>query len=424
MRMKKNVLIIAQECNPNWVSVPKVCFQIIQALSNNENITLITHKRNELHLKSVSNRIKVEYIKDSWFSQLAHKIALKLSFQKKFWPIYHFLSLPIHFNFCKQVEKKYCEKILKKEYDVVHMISPMIPRYHAPLINLCHQENIPFILGPVNGGLEYPKGFFKISASDGGFFKKLIWIYQNNKLLKETYNKATKVICGGEHVINHLSNYYPFLKKKSFWMPENGILQDEIVSKTKVINLNKELKLIFIGRLVPYKGCQYVLKALGDIVKEYDNWNIKIIGDGEQYKQLQNDVIKYKIENKVKFFNWLEHHEVLRLLEDSDLLVFPSIREFGGGVIMEALSKGCPSVVANYGGPAEIVDEQTGYLVSFDSEDTLIQNLKETMRNILNNPMQLVSKSANSLKKADLFTWEKKADLISDLYNHCLTKRA
>ena len=64
--------------------------------------------------------------------------------------------------------------------------------------------------------------------------------------------------------------------------------------------------------------------------------------------------------------------DTLAQFQRADVLVFPSLREFGGAVIFEALGLGAVPVVADFGGPGDIVTPQVGYKIALMNEDDLI----------------------------------------------------
>jgi len=61
---------------------------------------------------------------------------------------------------------------------------------------------------------------------------------------------------------------------------------------------------------------------------------------------------------------WVNHLEIPRRLAAADVFGFPSIREFGGAVVLEAMAQGCVPLIVNYGGPAELATRETGFLWS------------------------------------------------------------
>ena len=76
-----------------------------------------------------------------------------------------------------------------------------------------------------------------------------------------------------------------------------------------------------------------------------------MVGDGPERKNLQELAISLGIEKAVTFTGWVERADALKQLAQADVFVFPSLREFGGAVVFEALALGAVPVVADFGGP-------------------------------------------------------------------------
>src|SRR5207244_8960748 len=69
------------------------------------------------------------------------------------------------------------------------------------------------------------------------------------------------------------------------------------------------------------------------------------------------------------------HAEVLNRLRSADVLVFPSVRDFGAGVVFEALATGAVPVVADFGGPGDIVHREVGYKVPLTNESEFVSQI-------------------------------------------------
>src|SRR5208283_636957 len=85
------------------------------------------------------------------------------------------------------------------------------------------------------------------------------------------------------------------------------------------------------------------------------------------------------IEKAVSFCGWVSHAEVLRRLRSADVLVFPSVRDFGAGVVFEALATGAVPVVADFGGPGDIVHPEVGYKVPLTSESDMVSQMERIL---------------------------------------------
>ena len=91
--------------------------------------------------------------------------------------------------------------------------------------------------------------------------------------------------------------------------------------------------------------------------------HFSVVGDGPERKRLEELAVSLGIEESVSFCGWVSHDEVLKRLRTGDVMVFPSIRDFGAGVVFEALACGAVPVVADFGGPGDIVNAEVGYKV-------------------------------------------------------------
>src|SRR5208283_4393083 len=85
------------------------------------------------------------------------------------------------------------------------------------------------------------------------------------------------------------------------------------------------------------------------------------------------------IEMAVSFCGWLSQAEVFRRLPFADVLVFPTIRDFGGGVVFEALSLGVVPVVVDFGGPGDIVHPEVGYKVPLTNESDVVSQMEKIL---------------------------------------------
>jgi glycosyltransferase involved in cell wall biosynthesis len=172
------------------------------------------------------------------------------------------------------------------------------------------------------------------------------------------------------------------------------------------------LKVLFVGRLVPYKCPDLLVKAAAPLLQD-GRLELTIIGAGPLEASLRKVVEDLRVSERVHFRGWLERAKVLEEMSCSDVLALPSIREFGGGVVLEAMARGLPSLVANYGGPAELVDSDVGVRVDFNDESSLVANMRESLEKLASHPNTLTALSANCLQRVSLeHTWNAKAQRI------------
>jgi glycosyltransferase involved in cell wall biosynthesis len=180
------------------------------------------------------------------------------------------------------------------------------------------------------------------------------------------------------------------------------------------------LKGAFVGRLVPYKGADMLLEAAAGFLRR-GQLELHIVGDGPQRPFLEGLADRLDIRRNVHFHGWVSHVEVPERLRVCDFLALPSVREFGGGVILESMALGVTPIVADYAGPSELVDEKTGIRIPFTDKQSLIDGIRCTIGDIIRAPHVLDTLGAAGRRRViEKFTWEEKARRIAAVYQAVL----
>lgn len=195
------------------------------------------------------------------------------------------------------------------------------------------------------------------------FFKKV-----TEKLLI----RADAIICVAKMLANSVMQDCPQSKEK-IHIVYNGIDMTRFMpNEKKVQNLKRELGitdervLLYIGRLSPEKGIDYLIRALPNIRGKY--FKLVILGHGNQeYIKKLNALIKeLNIKNKIIFIPGVPYSEVPAYYGIAEIVILPSLTPFEAFpfVIIEAFASKKPVIASQVGGVAEIVENNVnGYLV-------------------------------------------------------------
>jgi glycosyltransferase involved in cell wall biosynthesis len=148
---------------------------------------------------------------------------------------------------------------------------------------------------------------------------------------------------------------------------------------------------------------------------------LHIIGDGPQSSPLELLIGRLAIRSGVHFHGWLPHTSIQEVLRTCDVLALPSIREFGGAVVIEAMSLGLMPIVANYGGPSELVGEHTGIRIPFHDRQSLVENMRQAIGKVIRSPSLIDRLGANGRQEViEKLTWDAKAAQIHSVYQAVL----
>lgn len=422
-RNNLKALLIVEQCNPEWSSVPLEGYNYYQQISQLVDTTLVTHERNEPALSKVLGDNKVIYMRESAFSKKYHNLVASLTYLGKTkWPLYNALSYLVYAEFNRKVYEQFKTQVLNREYDIVHVLTPMMPRYPAKIVKAC--EHTPFLLGPVNGGVPFPKGFQKVARQE---FAQFNFLRAIGRVVipgyTETYREADKVLAGSTYTLNYLKNLFSLSEKRINLFYENGISKDFFGEITKPKH-DGIIDLLFVGRLVPYKGADMIVEAISKLSKNIqDKVRLTIVGDGSERNNLETIVSELKLNNIVKFTGWVKQQETLEFYKKSDVFCFPSIREFGGAVVLEAMACGLPCIVVNNGGIGEYVTEKTGFKIEPTSRDGVVKELTDKIHQLALNHDLRLQMSANSVERVKEFEWGHKAEKIVEIYSEMINTK-
>lgn len=418
--MNLKVLMIAEQCNPDWASVPLVCYNFYREISQIVDVTLITHERNRQAFEQYQQHKQIFYIPESPTIKKYHSLIEKVTHKGVInWPLYNALAYPIYAEFNHQVYQLCHRDIRQGKYDVIHAITPMMPRYPVKLIKAC--GNTPLLLGPVNGGVPFPKGFEKTAKKE-----KVFWNFLRpfgRHLIPgyvETYKKADRILSGSTYTLNMLKELFVIPDHRIELLFENGITKD-FLSRASQRYENQKIELLFVGRLVPYKGADILIEAIAKLDPSIRNQiSLTIIGDGSEREDLHRRVKTLNLTDSVKFTGWIKQQDTLEYYSRSDIFCFPSIREFGGAVVMEAMACGLPCIVVNNGGIGEYVTDETGFRLEPISREYLIQEMANKITLLVKDSELRKAMSVQAAQKAQDFEWSTKAKRIVEIYQELI----
>lgn len=402
------VLLIIEQCNPDFAAVPHLGYKLYQSLSHLVEVTLCTHGRNEAALRARHPDADIVFLHESKLSTWYFKFwSPLLNRAGTNWPLFHLLLYPIYAEFNRAAYKHFSKDVTAGKYDIVHAFTPMIPRYPVKIVDAC--KNTSFFLGPVNGGVPFPKGFAEVAKKEYDFYNPLRKLCRFIPGYEKTYLKAEKVWVGSQYTLKNLTELFP---------QGNFELLSENAVEAKTLEIarppaNDRCRLLFVGRLEPFKCVDLLLQALALVKEKYP---LTIVGDGSERGKLEKLTESLGLQDRVTFKGWVAPNDVTSLYFEADLFCFPSVRDFGGAVVLEAMAAGLPVIAVNYGGVAEYATDACAVLIEPESPETVIKGFAKTIAELASKPEVRQSMGEAARRRAEEYTWESKARRIVGEY--------
>jgi glycosyltransferase involved in cell wall biosynthesis len=357
------VLMIAPACDGEDVGEAWVAFQWAKQLSEIFELTLVTtFKRGHTPMSRQLPGVRVI----EWCEPVGVGRFERLNSLMQ--PGY----LPFYIRARRWIRQRQAEG---ERFDIAHQVVPVAMRYPSPAAGL----GLPLVVGPVGGSLGSPPGFVEEEVSTP-WWQKLrrldAWRMSNDPLLRRTYESAACVIGVAEYVREFLSD----LRLQRF----------EIMSETAVHEVHKPIdrtnrvgpvRLLYVGRIVRTKGLRDIVRAL-DLLRDVDV-QLDVVGDGNDRAACEQLATELGVRPRVAFHGKVPRDAVDSFYERADIFVFPSYREPGGNVSLEAMSFGLPLIVCRGGGPGANVNDSCAIRLDADHPGQLAADCATAIRTLV-----------------------------------------
>src|SRR5262245_4726681 len=413
------VLLIAEACNPTWTSVPLVAYNPARALPARPDlrVTLVTHVRTRdgLATSDIGKLADLVFIDNEFIARPVYKLARLLRGGEQLgWTIDTAMAWPSYVVFEHMVWNKFGRRLGRGEFDLVHRITPLSPTAVSPL---AAKTDVSMIAGPLNGGLRWPKEFPELVRREREWLVPLRNLYKLLPYHRSTYRHLAAVITASRSTAAEIPRNFRGLR---FHLPENGVDPGRFPIADRWPEPAGRFRFVTVGRLVPYKG---LALTLGSVRRSaaLQQCELVVIGDGPDRPAHEEFVAGHGLGACVTFRGQLPQAEVAADMRRSQTFVFPSLREFGGGVILEALACALPSLIVDYGGPGELVTDATGIKLPMRPREELVELLRKAMERLAADPTacRRMGESAAAEVRRE-HTWDAKAGRVAEIYRQVL----
>ena|SRR5436309_7181867 len=412
------ILLLAPDCSPETISMPYVTYSHAAALAQLHDVALVVGSPSEGPVRRAKAPFRTIEVVRMPLLERIYAWSLRRIFKYNFYTqVLTAFGYPFSLAFEWHAWRQLRRRIFAGEFDVVLRIMPMTPVLPSPFAFFLRKGPIPFVLGPLNGGLPWLPGFRQLE-NQKEWIANLRNLYQYLPFARSTYRHAAAIIAASSQTHAEFAAYH----RKLFFVPEPGIARSLCFGDSRSPEPDAKLELIFVGGLVPLKACDLALRAAAPLLRS-ELARFTIVGDGPERSRLEELARSLRIEKGISFAGWLSHAEVLRLLRSADIFLFPSLRDNGAGVVFEALGTGAVPVVADFGGPGYIVHPEVGYKVPLKNESDMVAQMERILTELAQNRDRLEQLRRQGMAYVqERLTWDAKAQTVTRILHWVLRR--
>jgi glycosyltransferase involved in cell wall biosynthesis len=186
--------------------------------------------------------------------------------------------------------------------------------------------------------------------------------------------------------------------------------------------LDFEKIILFVGRMVPEKGAQFLLEAAPRIIAKYPEAKFLIVGRGGFVDELKARAAALRLGHKCLFTGYVDDDTLVRLYRIADVFAAPSLYEPFGIVALEGMAAGVPVVASDAGGLWEIVEHDVTGITTYAGN---VESLAWGILQVLTRPEHAASLVQNASARVErVFNWDRIAERTEAVYDRVLRDRS
>lgn len=404
------LLLSAYQCGPGMGSVSQIGWEWYSRLAKRVPLTLFTHTRNRVALTGAGAPLpgtEIRYIDTEWFAGPLYKLASRLFPRSE-----HSVFLVSSFDFYPfDWAVLRAARPMRSRFDIVHAATPVSP---VALTRL-HKLGLPTVLGPWNGGLSSPKNFPELMTQDSGWVYRIRDVARIFDKLGGCTSHAARILVANETTREAVP---AAARSRCEMVLENGVDLDLFQPSEwpDAPSAGRPLKALFVGRLIPFKGVNFLVEAVRRLQGELPV-EVTIVGDGPMRDEWPRLAQAAGVSSNFHFLGARPLPAVAQLLRESHVFCLPSARESGGAVLLEAMAAARPIIAVAYGGPAVVTDESVGRALPPDGPEAVTAGLVEAFRDIVRNPQAWRARGLEGRRRAEAeYSWDAKIEAAMRLY--------
>jgi glycosyltransferase involved in cell wall biosynthesis len=295
--------------------------------------------------------LRFEFFMPAWLDRLQRE-GVALGFEQLTWHLVHLLWQILAYRHARK-------HLADWQVDLVHHVTFGGIRHPT----LMGRLPIPMVLGPLGGGERAP-----LALRRGLRWRS--WLIDAVRDLHTwliRFDPITRQACADALVI--------YVKTPQSGRALPACYQDKIdvrleIGTREVADLpgaehspGQPLKLLFAGRFLYWKGMRLGLEAFGRLLDRGVEARLTMLGRGPNEAAWRRRAAELEIDHAIDWLPWVDHSELCELYRRHHALLYPSLHDSSGNVVLEALAHGLPVVCLDLGGPAEMVDAGCGRVI-------------------------------------------------------------
>ena len=299
----------------------------------------------------------------------------------------------------------------RESYDLLHHIT--FNAFQVPGFWWMRRPMV--ILGPLGGGQTCPwrmLGFFRTQAPLELIRSLLVLLSSWNPTVLASFFFARAILIANRDTERRV----PFWARKKI----HRILETAIdLAHTAPLPEPGAgpIRFLQLGGLQKRKGGEITLRAFAQALEKGKDITLTFAGKGPDEAFLRHLTETLGLSDRVHFAGQISREALEGLFASHHALLFPSLRDTSGNVVLEAMAYGRPVIALRHQGVAEIATDETALLIDITSPAGVIRDTATAIHRLAASPELRRTLGAAGMKRVGaVFSWEAYGEKVARVY--------
>jgi len=294
---------------------------------------------------------------------------------------------------------------------------------------------VPFLRGPGGGAHRTPQGLLCEYSLRGRFAERLRdigqWVFRHDPFFRLGQGRARAILVCNREAMEGVALQW---RHKVRLFPLNGVSSEDLRLTASGNEFHRSMMgtepagygagkqratflVLSAGKLLPIKGFSLALQAFRAFVERCAEAQFTLIGSGTELPRLKSLARQLGLETRVRFHPWMTRQELLREMLSCDVFLFPSFRDGGGAVVVEAMAAGRPVICLDIGGPGMHVTNNCGIKIRPRSSDQVVREMAAALERLYKDK-ELRSRMGRAARERaeQVYHWDRLGERMMDIY--------
>ncbi len=281
---------------------------------------------------------------------------------------------------------------------------------------------VPFVHGPVGGGQRTPAPLLREYTLAGRLAEKgreaAQWVGRHDPVRRRALRRASAILVCNEETRGKIPARD---RSKVDFFPVNGMSREDLDLLKRTPAPHSLFRVLSAGRLHRLKGFALAVRAFARFVRTHPEAEMVIVGMGEEEPSIRAAIAEQGVGDKVRLVPWMPRARLLESMAASDVFLFPSFRDGGGAVVVEAMAASVPPIVLDSGGPGLHVEKEWGFKAAPARADAVAAEMAAALERLVENPeLRAEMGRAGRRRVEEYYLYDREGERLLEIYRAAL----